>query len=94
MGGTIVNVFLICIVVLNVISFVLFGVDKQKAIKNKWRIPEKTLHISGMLGGLGAFLGMQLFRHKTKHTGFVLLVPVYALINVVIMVYLLRKMLF
>lgn len=93
MGVTAVKILLICIVVLNVISFALFGVDKQKAIKNKWRIPEKTLHLSGMLGGLGAFFGMQLFRHKTKHTGFVLLVPVYALINVVLIVYLFRKML-
>jgi len=49
-------------------AFILFGIDKQKAKKHKWRIPEKTLLGMCLIGGfMGGFLGMQTFRHKTKH---------------------------
>ncbi len=60
----------------NIIAFFLYGTDKKRAIKKAWRIPEKTLLGAAFAGGaLGAFLGMQLFRHKTKHLKFNLLVP-------------------
>ena len=50
----------------NILAFVLFGVDKQKARRNKWRIPEKTLILSAVIGGsVGAILGMRFFHHKT-----------------------------
>ena len=51
----------------NILAFVLFGVDKQKARRNKWRIPEKTLILSAVIGGsVGAILGMRFFHHKTR----------------------------
>ena len=54
--------------VLSVITFFMYGVDKFKAQRGKWRISEKTLLISSFIGGaVGGFLAMQLFRHKTKH---------------------------
>ena len=59
---------LIVIAVMSLIDFILYGVDKSKAKKNKWRIKEATLLGFGVFGGaLGGLLGMQVFRHKTKH---------------------------
>lgn len=70
---------------INIIVFVLYGIDKEKAIKHKWRIPEKTLLGSAFLGGgLGAFLGMKIFHHKTKHMLFQILVPVAMVLHIII----------
>ena len=55
----------------NLLAFVMYGVDKKRAIEQKWRIPEKTLILLAMIGGtVGAIAGMQFFRHKTKHMKF------------------------
>ena len=60
--------FLIWIAALSVIALLLYAIDKRKAKKKRWRIPEKTLLLLGFLGGAaGALLGMILVRHKTKH---------------------------
>lgn len=65
----------------SLIAFVLYGVDKRKARKGRWRIPEKTLLGICLLGGFaGGFLGMQLFHHKTKHWYFYAVVIVSAVI--------------
>lgn len=54
--------------VMSIVAIVLYGSDKRKAIKRKWRIPESVLLGVGLLGGaIGALIGMKLFRHKTKH---------------------------
>ena len=59
---------LLYLVVLCVIDFILMGVDKRRAKRDQWRIQEKTFFLVALLGGsLGAILGMQTFRHKTKH---------------------------
>lgn len=64
------------LVVVNGAAFVLMGADKRRAQLHRWRIPERTLFLSALLGGsLGAVLGMQLFRHKTKHVQFVVGMP-------------------
>ena len=56
------------LLLVNLIAFVLMGLDKRRARRDQWRIPEKTLFLPAVLGGsLGAILGMRLFRHKTKH---------------------------
>jgi len=71
------------IVLWNVIVFTLYAADKRKAEKNKWRISEATLIICAFLmGGFGAFFGMKILRHKTKHMKFKLLVPLAVLVNV------------
>lgn len=68
--------FLICLAALNLTAFILFAVDKYKAKHGSWRIPESRLIGIALIGGsLGALLGMQLFRHKTQHTRFVLSIP-------------------
>ena len=56
-----------CLAAWNLIVFCVYGADKYKAKKDKWRIPEKTLLLMGLLGGApGALLGMELFRHKNR----------------------------
>lgn len=64
---------ILCIYLLavNVLLFALMGIDKWKAKRGAWRIPEKTLFLTAALGGsIGGILGMKLFRHKTKHNSF------------------------
>ena len=67
----------IYLVIINIFTFITYGVDKRKAVKNRWRIPERTLLILAAAGGSpGAWLGMRLFRHKTRHPKFNIGVPV------------------
>lgn len=62
---------LMWVLVWNLIAFALMGVDKRKARKNQWRVPEKVLFLSAILGGsVGAMVGMSLFRHKTQYWSF------------------------
>ena len=72
--------------VINLIVFALYGLDKLKAKRGAWRIPEKTL-LTGtwLLGGVGAWLAMQLFRHKTKHTAFQISAPIGAVLSLAVM---------
>ena len=71
------------ILIINIISFILYGIDKRCAVKGKWRISEATLLGVAFLGGsIGAWAGMQLFCHKTKHWQFKILVPVFLLMQV------------
>ncbi len=67
----------------NILAFVLFGIDKQKARRNLWRIPEKTLLLSTLIGGsAGAILGMQFFHHKTRKPKFAIGVPVILVVEI------------
>ena len=60
--------YLIYLAVMSVLALVLYKADKEKAKRKKWRISEKTLLLTGLLGGAaGALAAMQLYRHKTKH---------------------------
>lgn len=60
----------------NLVTFTVYGIDKAKARRGAWRVPEKTLFLLPLLGGsLGALLGMRVFHHKTKHWYFVWGVP-------------------
>ena len=69
-------VVLVYLAVMNVVGLAVMGIDKSKAKKNKWRIPEKTLFLVSLIGGsVGTLLGMYLFRHKTKHWYFVVGMP-------------------
>ena len=74
--------------VINLITFVLYGVDKRRAKQGAWRIPEKTL-LTGtwLLGGVGAFLAMRMFRHKTKHIAFQVSAPVGAVLSIAVMAF-------
>lgn len=64
----------------NLMTFTVYGVDKAKARRGAWRVPEKTLFLLPLLGGsLGALLGMWAFHHKTKHWYFVWGIPLILL---------------
>ena len=70
------NYLLIYLLVINAAGFLLMLIDKQKAKKNRWRIPEKTLFLTAIIGGsVGSLVGMYTFRHKTKHIQFTLGMP-------------------
>ena len=70
------------IFVVNLLAFCMYGVDKRKAMKNRWRIPETTLLGVAFIGGsIGAWAGMKTFRHKTKHWKFKILVPLFFLMQ-------------
>ena len=59
---------IIYLAAMSLVTFILFGADKHKAKAHKWRIPEKTLLGISLLGGfVGGVIGMEFFRHKTKH---------------------------
>ena len=65
------------------VTFAMYGIDKWKARNGRWRISEKALLLSALcMGGIGAMLGMHIFRHKTKHWYFRVLVPVFAILNI------------
>jgi uncharacterized membrane protein YsdA (DUF1294 family) len=76
--------FLIIYAVLNVFSFILYGMDKFKASKNKWRISEQSLLIASLFGPIGSLLGMQHFRHKTQKPMFKFFVPAFAGIHILL----------
>ena len=70
--------------IINAAGFVLMLIDKQKARKNKWRIPERTLMTVAAVGGsLGTLLGMYTFRHKTQHPKFTIGIPVILALQIV-----------
>ncbi len=71
------------LLLINAAAFVLMLSDKQKARKNKWRIPESTLLTVAALGGsLGIYAGMYAFRHKTLHAKFSIGVPILISIQI------------
>lgn len=73
------------LLIINAAGLLLMHIDKQKAIKNKWRIPEKVLISIAVLGGsIGCIMGMRLFRHKTKHLTFWLGLPAILCLQILI----------
>ncbi len=81
------NIYIIgAYIIWNIIVFLLYGVDKHKAKAGAWRIPEKTLLLCALFfGAVGALFGMKVFRHKTKHMKFKLLVPLLVILNVTVL---------
>ena len=78
------------LLVINIVGFILFGIDKKRALNHEHRIPESTLLWMARLGGgLGCWLGMTHFHHKKKHANFLTLVPSWILIWMIIIVLLL-----
>ena len=85
------HLFYYYLIVINVLSFSLMGIDKSKAKRHLWRIPEKTLLLSALLGGgAGAMNGMYLFHHQTRHWYFVIGMPMILIAEVAIYLYFIR----
>ena len=77
------------LVVINTITFLIYGLDKLKAKKSKWRIPEHTLLLLAIVGGsIGALLGMKAWRHKTMHKKFRYGIPFILALQIGICLYL------
>ena len=75
------------LIVINLTAFVLYGIDKKRSIRNEYRISESVLLWMARLGGgIGCWLGIKMFRHKTKHTKFRFIVPLWIVIWVVAVV--------
>ncbi len=80
---------LIWIGLIGIITFIAYGIDKRRARKKAWRIPEKTLFALNLAGGfIGGWVGMRLFRHKTKHPSFYVVQTLATIIWVGLAVYL------
>ena len=74
---------------INAVTFIVYGIDKYKAKKAKWRIPEATLLLLAVLGGsIGAWMGMKVWHHKTMHKKFKYDIPAILLIQIALMTYL------
>ncbi len=79
------------LIIINVITFIVYGIDKLKARKGWWRISEATLLLLAAIGGsIGAWGGMMAWRHKTKHLKFKIGVPAILLTQIALAVYLIR----
>ena len=86
------TILTIYLIFMNLLAFLLMGLDKAEARRNRWRIPEKTLFLSSILGGsIGAILGMQVFRHKTKHASFRIGMPCILIAQLGLAVYILSR---
>ena len=82
-----ITLILVYLVIINLISFAAMGVDKARARKRSWRIPESTLFVLAIIGGsVGSIVGMHLFRHKTLHWYFLYGMPAILIIQILIVV--------
>lgn len=74
----------IIIVIINIVTFIIYGIDKYKANKGKWRIPENSLIGLAIIGGsIGAYLGMRVWHHKTMHLKFKYGIPLIIIIQLI-----------
>lgn len=75
---------IIYLILMNMIGLFLMGLDKSKAKRHAWRIPERALFLASLLGGsIGTWAGMYLFRHKTKHWYFVVGMPAILVVQII-----------
>lgn len=79
------NILVVYLIIINIVAFGMYGIDKQKAIKKQWRIPEANLLAVAAIGGsAGALLGMQFFHHKTRKWKFRLGVPLILAVQLIL----------
>ncbi len=79
---------IIYLIIINIIGFLVMYIDKQKAKKGKWRIPEKTIFIITVLGGgIGTISGMYAFRHKTQKLHFTIGLPTITILEIIGVIY-------
>ena len=84
--------FAIYLIFVNIVGLFCMWSDKRRAVKHRYRIPEKTLFLfSGLGGGIGTWAGMYLFRHKTKHWYFVVGMPLICIAEYGLLLYYLMK---
>ncbi len=75
---------MVILLIMNIVGLAVMGIDKSKAKRHAWRIPEKVLFLISLLGGsIGTWAGMYIFRHKTKHWYFVIDMPAILILQIV-----------
>ncbi len=80
--------FLPYLVLMNALSFALMAIDKRNARRGEWRVPEKTLLLAALAGGsIGAFIGMKVCHHKTKHWYFCYGLPAFIVFHVIVFMF-------
>jgi uncharacterized membrane protein YsdA (DUF1294 family) len=80
------NGIVLYVLVINVLSFAFFGLDKMLATQRSWRVSEKMLWILSLLGGsVGALIGMQFFRHKTKKISFQFILALIIVVQIILL---------
>ncbi|MEE0975251.1 MAG: DUF1294 domain-containing protein [Muribaculaceae bacterium] len=78
----------IYIIIINIITFSAFAIDKHKARRNQWRISENTLLLLATIGGsIGAYTAMKTFRHKTRHKKFTIIIPLLIIAHIALVIY-------
>ncbi|MBE5934438.1 MAG: DUF1294 domain-containing protein [Lachnospiraceae bacterium] len=82
------KILIIVYLAINLVVFFMYGIDKFKAVHNKWRIPENTLISGALFGVFGALLGMIVFHHKIRKPKFFITVPAFMIVEVGFTVYL------
>ena len=81
------------LIIINLITFLLYGIDKLKAKKGKWRISEATLLLLAVIGGsIGAWLGIKIWHHKTLHKKFKYGIPLIIFAQIVVAIYMFKEM--
>lgn len=85
MSNRVFIVSLVCLIVSDLAVFILFGLDKRKAETGRWRISESALLKAALVGPLGAWIAMRVFRHKTRKAKFRLLTPLFLLLRIAIL---------
>lgn len=81
------------LVFLNLAVFIVYGADKLKAERNKWRISERTLLVLAFFAPFGAIAGMLIFRHKTRKKLFTVLVPLFLAVHLFVIIMVLKNVL-
>ena len=82
------SIIIFYLLAINIVAFIAFGVDKYKAKRDKWRIPESTLLTMAVLGGsIGALAGMRVWRHKTLHDKFRIGIPVILALQIIVIIW-------
>ncbi|TGC08909.1 DUF1294 domain-containing protein [Methanolobus halotolerans] len=80
-------IFFMYLLLVNILTFSLMGMDKRKAKRNERRIPEKTLFMWAVVGGtIGSIIGMYFFRHKTRHPSFKIGLPFILLVQIFVFI--------
>jgi len=83
---------IVYILILSIISFIFMGIDKKRALNNKWRIKESTLLLLSFIGGaIGTFIGMKVFNHKIRNKKFYLAVPILCIIIILMLIIILTN---
>jgi uncharacterized membrane protein YsdA (DUF1294 family) len=92
MSTDLILIVVVLYLILNLISFLLYYVDKRKAVKGRYRISESALITAGLIGPVGALAGMKVFRHKTQKTKFKL-IYLFLMIHLVLIAFIVWKFL-